>query len=276
MNTMSDHHSSGAARSGGPHGADAAPVSPESGAASAAGASGSTPVGAEPGREIPVLRIVGVLAARPVLILVLGLLVLAAGQTLLWTNALVVIVDLATFGVLALAMRAEGRSLLDLMRPWRWVDLAWGALMLVILLVGFLVSNVLANLIVYQGAPPAATGALPHIPVWAGIIALVIAPATIALAEEGVYRGYAQPRLARRTGRLLSIVLVAAVFGIQHLGFVLGDGQAIAAKILTTFFAGLLFGALMLWLKRIMPLVIGHWVLDLVMLGLPTLVLALA
>lgn len=221
------------------------------------------------------LRLLGVLAVRPLLVLALGLILVAANLSLIYANALVVVIDIAALAAVGLAMRAEGRGLLDLFRPWRWVDLAWGALMLIILLIGFLASNFAANLIVYGGAPPIPTGA-PSVPLWVGIVAVLIAPFTIALAEEAVYRGYAQPRLAGRIGTALALVIVAIVFGIQHIGFALSSPADVAAKVLTTLFAGLILGALMLWMRRIAPLVLAHWGLDLLLLGLPTLMLALA
>lgn len=230
----------------------------------------------EPATKASLARILAVLAVRPVLILAMGLTLLAANLPLIYANALVVLVDLAALAAVALAMRAEGRHLRDLFRPWRWVDLAWGALMLVILLVGFLASNFAANLIVYGGAPPVPSEATPNVPLWIGLVALLVAPLTIAVAEEAVYRGYAQPRLAGRLGTTLALILVAAIFGVQHIGFALTSPADIAAKVLTTAFAGLILGALVLWMKRIAPLVLGHWGLDLLFLGFPTFLLALA
>lgn len=223
----------------------------------------------------PALRVLCVLAVRPVLILALGATLLAANLSLLYANALVVAVDVVALIAVGLAMRAEGSGLLALFRPWRWMDLLWGALMLVILLAGFLASNFAANLIVYGGAPPMSTVA-PDIPLWVGLIAALVAPLTIAVSEEAVYRGYAQPRLAGRIGTALALILVAVVFGVQHIGFALTSPEDAAAKVLTTCFAGLVLGGLMLWMKRIAPLVLGHWGLDLALLGLPTLLIALA
>lgn len=230
----------------------------------------------ESAAKVPLPRILTVLAVRPVLILAMGFALLATNLSLIYANALIVIVDLAALAVVALAMRTEGRKLRDLFRPWRWVDLAWGALMLVILLVGFLASNFAANLIVYGGAPPVTSTVTPNVPLWVGLVALIAAPFTIAVAEEAVYRGYAQPRLAQRLGTAFALILVAAIFGLQHIGFALTSPADIAAKVLTTIFAGLILGALMLWMKRIAPLALGHWGLDLLMLGLPTFFLALA
>lgn len=225
--------------------------------------------------QVPVIRVAGVLAARPVLILLLGIGLLAANLSLLHANALVVLVDLAALGLVALAMRAEGRRLRDLFGPWRWVDLAWGALFLLIVVIGFLAANFAANLLVYGGAPPAPAGQMSAVPLWVGLVAVLIAPMSIAVSEEAVYRGYAQPRLQPRIGRIGALVAVAAVFGIQHIGFALTSGPDVAAKVLTTFFAGLLLGGLWLWIRRLMPLVLAHWGLDLLFLGLPTLALAL-
>ncbi|GAA1485212.1 CPBP family glutamic-type intramembrane protease [Brachybacterium fresconis] len=221
----------------------------------------------------PVGRILGVLVVRPLLILTLGLGLLAAERSLVLANALVVLVDVIALIIVGRAMRAEGRRLRDLFAPWRWVDLAWGALMLVILVVGFLVAIFLANLIVYRGSLPMPPPA-PDVPLWVGLVAVLIAPLTIACAEEAVYRGYAQPRLGRRIGSLGALVVVAVVFGLQHVGFALTSGPDVAAKVLTTLLAGLVLGGLWLWMRRLVPLVLAHWGLDLLLLGLPTLLLA--
>ena len=37
-----------------------------------------------------------------------------------------------------------------------------------------------------------------------------------------------------------------------------------------------MFAGLLLWRKRVVPLVVGHWLLDLLGLGLPLLLAALA
>lgn len=226
--------------------------------------------------RVPAVRILGVLAVRPVLILALGLTLLAAGAHLLWANVLVVVVDIATLVLVHRALRAEGRSLLDLVRPWRWRDLAWGALLLVLLVIGFLVCSVLANLLVHGGPPPMPVTTDLSLPLWAGLVGILVAPLSIALAEEALYRGYAQPRLARTWGTPLALVSVAVVFGVQHVGFALTSPADAAAKVLTTLLAGLLLGALMLWMRRIAPLVVAHWGLDVVGLGLPMLLIALS
>ena len=49
-----------------------------------------------------------------------------------------------------------------------------------------------------------------------------------------------------------------------------------ASKVIATTLVGVLFGVLYWWRKRLMPLVVGHAVLDLLGLGIPTLVTALS
>ena len=46
--------------------------------------------------------------------------------------------------------------------------------------------------------------------------------------------------------------------------------------IVRTFLAGLVFAGLFLWRRRVMPLAVGHWLVDLLGLGLPLLLAALA
>ena len=72
----------------------------------------------------------------------------------------------------------------------------WGLLFSVIIIVGFFVSSILANLIVYHGAPPSQSSNFVP-PLWLGALALTVMPLTIAFAEEGLYRAYLLPRLAR-------------------------------------------------------------------------------
>ena len=48
------------------------------------------------------------------------------------------------------------------------------------------------------------------------------------------------------------------------------------SRVLATILVGLVLGALYLWLKRLAPLVVAHWLIDVLGLGLPILVLAVS
>ena len=68
----------------------------------------------------------------------------------------------------------------------------------------------------------------------------------------------------------------SAVFALQHIAFAPSDPRAMVAAVARTFLIGLMFAGLLLWRRRVVPLVVGHWLLDLLGLGLPLLLAALA
>ncbi|WP_157754730.1 CPBP family intramembrane glutamic endopeptidase [Nigerium massiliense] len=199
---------------------------------------------------------------------------IGTGLGVYYNNATIVVVDIVTIAVVAALLRRAGFSLRDLLPRFTLADLGWGLLFSVILVVGFAASNFLANLIVYHGPPPRDTSA-PSVPLWLGWLSLIVMPATIALAEELLYRGYGQHLLTLRWGRWAAWLVVAFLFGIQHIALAPVSVGFAASRFFTTFFAGLIFGALLWWRRRLWPLVIAHWVLDVLGLGLPSLFLAM-
>ena len=199
---------------------------------------------------------------------------LAASGSLIWISPATVLIDVLTLAMLALLMRREGRSLADLYRPFLLRDIGWGLLAFIGTVVVWFVASFIGNLIAYHGAPP--MGAMSaRLPMWAGLLCFAVMPLTIALAEEGLYRGYLQPRIGVRFGAGMALVVPALAFSLQHLGFALSSPEAAVAKLVTTLIAGLFFGALMMAWKRTVPTVIAHWMLDLLFLGLPILMMTL-
>ncbi|OYN87904.1 CPBP family intramembrane metalloprotease [Parenemella sanctibonifatiensis] len=229
----------------------------------------------------PVL--VGALVSRLLMILALGLLTpvlvrLAVPDTTalegaFWTNATVIVVDLLTIALVGWLLAREGKRIGELLH-FKLADLGWGLLLAVILYVVFLVATIIGNLVAYQGAPPVSQEQL-RLPLAVGILAIVAA-VTIAIAEELLYRGYLQPRFEAKLGRWPGMLLVALVFGLQHIGFALTSPQAMVSKVVSTLLVGIVFGLLYWWRKRLMPLIIAHALVDIVGLGLPTLLIALS
>ena len=228
---------------------------------------------AAPAPTVPLGRLALAALARGGAILLAGA-ALAASGSLIWISPATVLIDVLTLAMLALLMRREGRSLADLYRPFRLRDIGWGLLAFIGTVVVWFVASFIGNLIAYHGAPP--MGAMSaRLPMWAGLLCFAVMPLTIALAEEGLYRGYLQPRIGVRFGAGMALVVPALAFSLQHLGFALSSPEAAVAKLVTTLIAGLFFGALMMAWKRTMPTVIAHWMLDLLFLGLPILMMAL-
>ena len=226
-----------------------------------------------PAPTVPLGRLALAALARGGAILLAGA-ALAASGSLIWISPATVLIDVLTLAMLALLMRREGRSLADLYRPFLLRDIGWGLLAFVGTVVVWFVASFIGNLIAYHGAPP--MGAMSaRLPMWVGLLCFAVMPLTIALAEEGLYRGYLQPRIGVRFGAGMALVVPALAFSLQHLGFALSSPEAAVAKLVTTLIAGLFFGALMMAWKRTVPTVIAHWMLDLLFLGLPILMMAL-
>jgi membrane protease YdiL (CAAX protease family) len=195
---------------------------------------------------------------------------------LLGSNVWIVLVDLVTVLLVARLLVQERSSLRRLLDPKPLGrTAAWGLLAFVILMVAFLAATFVGNLVVYQGPPPTTVGSL-RVPLWYGLWSIVVMPLTVAVAEESLYRGYLQPRLQARFGRVAGVVVVALLFSLQHVAFSLGSWDGVAARVIATFLSGLAFGALYMWLKRLAPLVVAHWLIDVLGLGLPMLLAAVS
>lgn len=256
---------------------------------------GASPVG-QGGRHplIPALR--GL--EQPTLVVLIGLLVLRTvllftadtvawallriadptapwSRSLEWANVSVVVVDVITIVVVAVALRRGGASLGRLLRtrtPLR--DLGWGLLLALIAVAGFLIASYIGNIMTYQGAPPLGESTWSP-PLWLGVWSITIMPLTIAVAEEVLYRGYLQHLLSARFGTVAGLLLMALGFSLQHLALTTPDAAAWTARAITTFLAGIMFGALVLWKRRLWPVIIAHWLLDVALLGLPVLMLSM-
>jgi membrane protease YdiL (CAAX protease family) len=199
----------------------------------------------------------------------------AWSQALLFSDVSVVVIDLVTVAVLVAVCRREGRRLRDLITPVRLPrDVPVGLLVAVILFAGLLAATFLGNLAGYGGAPPAGPRfATP--PLWLGGWSLLLMPVTVAVAEELLYRGYLLPRIAARIGWWPAAVLVSLGFGLQHAAFSATSLSAVLARVAATFLLGLLLAVIARRLGRLLPLIIGHWLVDVVGLGLPVLLAAL-
>ena len=191
-------------------------------------------------------------------------------RALLWANVTVVIVDVITLLVLSRLQARQDRRLRDLLAP-SWSGTAWGLLAFIILQIGFSASTFIGILVAYQGDPPA-SGVLHGVPVWMGWWALLVMPVTIALAEEGLYRGYAAEALESRFHKAAALVVIAFFFALQHAALTPLSPRAQLARFITTFLGGLLLGGMRWRCRRgLWPLVVAHWGLDVLGLGLPVL-----
>ena len=252
----------------------AAPALPDAAApaASVAPDSAAVPDAAAPVVGTPWSRLALAMGVRPALVIAFGAALWAMGRPLLWMNVLIIVIDVVTLALVHGLLRAEGRGLTDLL-SFRGADVGWGLLCGLISLVAWMPAFLIGNLVAYQGAPPASS--YPPVPLWIGVLSVTIMPVTIGLAEEALYRGYLQPRLQGHIGLVGAVLAASVVFGLQHIGFAFPDAQAMVASVVRTFLAGLVFAWLLTWRRRVAPLAVGHWLMDLLGLGLPMLIWSL-
>lgn len=219
---------------------------------------------------LPLTWLVGALLLRTALLfagnLAIAPFVGGYAQALPWANAVIVVVDLITIAVAVALLRRQGRSVAAVIGA-RWRDTGWALLCFVIVLVGFFAASFVGNLVAYQGPTPMGTGTFQP-PLWLGLVSLVVMPITIAFAEELLYRGVGQTELTARLGNVGGLLVMAAFFALQHAALTPLDLQAQVARFVTTFLAGLLFGLLYRWRRTLWPLIVAHWLLDVLGLGL--------
>ncbi len=190
-----------------------------------------------------------------------------------WWTVWASLADLACLAALARLTRREGLRLRDLLglgaqRPSRDILLGIG-LFVVLLPVVAVGGIILGDLLVYgtwwpSGAPPGVVGRL--LPLWAVVYTRVIWWPLWSLVEQLTFNGYALPRLEVLFGRSWpAVALVTFGWCLQHafLPFVF-DGRYLLLRFITFLPFNLVTVLLYLRLRRLAPLVVAHWGLDLV------------
>jgi membrane protease YdiL (CAAX protease family) len=182
--------------------------------------------------------------------------------------------DLGCLLLLSWLMRAEGGKISDLLNFQRerlGRDLLLGLGMFVIMAAAYYCAPLISALIVTGSADASAAWARGPFatPLWVHIWNMTVFPITTSLTEELVYRGYALPRIERLSGRAwVAVLLPALTFGLAHLTppFLALDGVLI--RFLTLALVGVVLELLYLRLRRLLPLIVGHYLIDLIFLGI--------
>jgi uncharacterized protein len=207
-------------------------------------------------------------------------------NALMWSNVhIVIITDVLSLAFLVWAVRREGvslRSLFGFERTRIIKDVLLGLGVFVILLITMYASNLILMLVMmgpeaFQAPDMSQITRASLPPLWYFLWGLIVLPISVGIVEEMVYRGYAQPRLEALIGnRWLALLVMAVGFGFQHIAFAFTDPQAALMRFIGTFVAGIVFGLLYMKMRRLLPLIIGHWLVDVIGLGLFPLLLYLS
>lgn len=167
------------------------------------------------------------------------------------------------------------RGLIGFERARLGRDLLWGLLWLVLLYLPFVVS-IIAVMWALHGAAmfdrfetvffdPAAMPALPGPALAVLVVVAVLSFAPLnAPAEELVYRGYAQRGLASRLPVGGSIAVSALAFGLQH-AFFAPTVDAVVVYVCAFTVWGALSGIIVQRQGRLMPVIVAHFLVNLLM-----------
>ena len=193
-----------------------------------------------------------------------------------FSAATILPVNLICLWLVRRALHREGlraRDLIDF--SWRRLgtDLLWGLLWLMALSVPFALA-LIGTLVALHGfsvfeqfdtlfydaeAAPAVDQAL--LSVVAIITVTTFAPLN-APTEELLYRGYSQGGLQRRWPVIWAILVPAAIFGVQHVFFA-STPDLMLAYVAAFFVWGIGSGLIVLWQRRLMPIIIAHLLVNL-------------
>jgi hypothetical protein len=148
-------------------------------------------------------------------------------------------------------------------------DVAWGFLWLIITYMPMIIilmgsmylmfgADMFQNFeqVFAKSSPQLSAGVLPAMSVFGAIIFLVNAP-----IEEIIYRGWLQNGLARRSGITTAILVQGVLFGLQHTMFA-GDAYGMVVYRFMFMAWGITAGIIVHKQRRLAPMVIAHWIVN--------------
>ncbi len=161
-------------------------------------------------------------------------------------------------------VRREGIRILDLgnYRREGWLrDVLIGVgLFVPFILLGMGV--IFGGMALFQYTPPAPTGQLP---IWVILFTIIVWPIIWAFSEDNTYLGYSLPRVEALTGgrKWLAAVVVWFFLSLQHIF----SPPALAWQIVLSWLVATIpFTALYCWLwwrlRRLLPIMIAHYLAD--------------
>ncbi len=184
-----------------------------------------------------------------------------------WWTVWGTLVDIGCLGALALLVRREGIRLLDLVGTSSSQikrDLLLAIPFAVALLVPATVVGTVVQKIFYPNATLPPQLEVMHLPLWAVLYSIIVWPAIWTFTEEVTYLGYVFPRLEVMTGSTVwAAVVVLAFWSFQHPALPLIGGSYPAFRTITAFTAVVIQTLLFIRFRRLLPLIITHWIADL-------------
>jgi membrane protease YdiL (CAAX protease family) len=160
-------------------------------------------------------------------------------------------------GVALKFLKAEGEDLKDIIGPFR--DKPLFTVLLTVLMLGFsilifqVIEPIVAELISGPGTWEQVANLFKRIPRALATYSLLVVPLTAGICEELVWRGYLLTRFEiLMKGRVWAILLQATLFGLWHASPFLPFSVLVGA----------VAGYLYVRTRRLLPLMLSHWLGD--------------
>ena len=186
-----------------------------------------------------------------------------------WWPVYGTLVDLGCLGLLLWLTRREGIRLLDLVgivKSKLLTDIPRGlGLFLVIFPITIFGGGMLAMLIAYGQLNPAfpENTYIRTLPLLALLYSRILWWPIWSATEEMTYNGYALPRLIAMTkSKWLSVAIVSFFFALQHSFLMLAGFQFGLYMFITFVPLTVAMELAYLWLRRLPPLIVAHWLMD--------------
>jgi len=221
----------------------------------------------------------GIVFARPILaLLVQGLIVLLlialkqpSYNVTAWWTVYGTLIDIACIALLIILLKREGKTLFSLLsfnRRKIFADVLIGlGLFLFVFPLAMAIGSISSSILVYGSLQPnLPDGAyIRELPLWAVLYSRIVWWVIWAFTEELTYQGYALPRILVITGRKwLAVLIVGFGWALQH-SFLPYISIAHSAWMFIAFFPlTVAMQLLYLKIKRLFPLIVAHWAMDLV------------
>lgn len=173
------------------------------------------------------------------------------------------VIDIGCLAALVIAVRREDIRLRDLLGYRGKRDLLWIPVAMLVLAPGLALSSLLTSLSYPPAAPPEIT--VLELSPLAGLYTIFVWPIVWTATEELIYLGYVLPRLEVLSGRFVAVLLVLTLWSVQHLALpFLPDTTYLTHRAITALpVAGMVTLAYFVVGRRLLPLIVVHWLGDL-------------
>lgn len=187
---------------------------------------------------------------------------LSLEQSSRWWSVLCTVSNIITILLLLLLCRYENITYGDLINYKKGQTNLKFTLMIVFAMLILGIGGMYAFGFMIYGYVPVTM--IQPIPVWIAAINIVLLPVTTALAEMPLYFGYAVPRIEKITqNKFLAVGYPIFFYALQHSFMpLLPDWRHILFRFLSFAPLLLIFGVIYYRSRKLVPLMIGHGVLD--------------